>query len=179
MKRALVALALVALAGGCGTATPGGAPAGPPPSAAAPSSAPPKSAAPASSKAAPAFADLTQGSAKTVVKMYSFDADNSAAVVEPIDFKTAVCAADAPDCNREWDTEDSRSKVTVPLAEKPKYFTWQDDNGDVCLKKPEDGGTCPMKEKAFADWIKENPGEMVAITTDNGEIVRAALVYVP
>lgn len=176
MKRALVVLAFLLVAGGCGTATnPGAAPSGPAPE---PSSAAPSSE-PSPEKSAPTFGDVTQGSTKTVVKMYSFDADNQSAVVEPIDFKTGVCAADDNDCNREWDAEDSHRKVTVPIADEPQFFNWQDDNGDVCIKKPEDGGTCPMKPKAFATWIKENPGEMVAVTTDNGEITRAALIYVP
>ena len=182
MKRAFVVLAFVLVAGGCGTATQTGAgPSGPAPSSAAPPSEPPSkpSSKPSPEKSAPTFGDVTQGSTKTVVKMYSFDADNQSAVVEPIDFKTGVCAADDDDCNREWDAEDSHRKVTVPVADKPKFFNWQNDNGDVCIKKPEDGGTCPMKPKAFATWIKENPGEMVAVTTDNGEITRAALIYVP
>ncbi|MFG1606797.1 hypothetical protein [Actinoplanes sp. NPDC049265] len=186
MKRVLVAVALVFLAAGCGTETPAAAP---PPSSAPPSSTPsiaPSSAAPTPSKTTPApkktkptFTDLTQGNSRSVVKLVRFDPDNSSTVVEPIKFLTNVCKDD-PECHREWDSEDSHSKVTVPLADKVKYFEMFDKDGNPCVTdKPDDGGTCPTNEGKFTAWAKENPKGMVNVTIVNGEITKMAQIYTP
>ena len=133
------------------------------------------------------FADLTRGSVKSVVNLRAYDAGSHSAVVEPILFMTGekycqthkLKPGDAR-CNREWITEESHTKVTVPLAAKPKYFTWEKEDGDVCLgEKPEDGGNCPMTPKAFTSWAADNIGAMVAVTTVNGTVTRMAQIYTP
>jgi hypothetical protein len=132
------------------------------------------------------FPDLTLGSTKSVVKLYAYDARSRSVVVEPILFMTGeqycktfkLKTTDAR-CNREWITEESHTKVTVPVAAKPKYFTWEDDNGDVCIDTPEAGGTCPMTAKAFGAWAADNAGAMVAVTTADATITRMAQIYTP
>jgi len=182
VKRALLALVLVLA--GCGTATPPSAGDGPP---AAPPSSPPSSAPASPEDVGPTFADLTEGSTKSVVKMYSFDIDDQAAVVEPIIFMETpdFCKAfklkkSDPRCGEEtggWQSEESHNKVTVPVADEPKFFDWQDENGEVKIDSAESGGTFPIKPGTFARKVKEEPGVFVAVTTEAGEIVRAALVY--
>jgi hypothetical protein len=171
----LLAVAVLAV-GGCGAATPETAPAASGPPAAKSAPAPPQ----------PSFADLTRGSTKTVVKMYAYDPKHDSAVVEPILFLTGeqycrtfqVKRTDTR-CEREWLTEESHTKITMPVAAQPKITGWDDGQGGVCLAEPVDGGTCPMKAKDFTAWIAENPGEMVAVTTRNATVVRMALIYTP
>lgn len=134
----------------------------------------------------PSFADLTRGNTKSVVKMYAYDAKHRSAVVEPILFLTGdefctkfkVKRTD-PRCEREWTIEESHTKVTMPVAGNPKILNWDDGQGNVCIEEPADGGTCPMSEKAFADWIAESPGEMVSVSTRDATVVRMALIYTP
>jgi hypothetical protein len=201
VKRKLLAVALALVAGGCGTAgpeaspapaasalpttVPAGGPAGTPSS----SPASPATSTPPSRKAVPPprFADLTRGSTTSVVKLHGYDAKNASAVVEPMIFMTgdAYCRAfkikrsDGRCVNHAYVTEESRTKVTVPVAAKAKYFTWEDSEGNVCLDAPEKGGTCPMTEKEFAGWFKLNKQAMVAVATEDGTITRMAIVYTP
>ena len=202
MKRKLIAVALVLAAGGCGTSTPNAAPAptptptgpasaGPAPTTSAPTSAPTSS--PASSPASkkpvppPRFADLTQGSTTSVVKLHNYDAKNASAVVEPMIFMTgdAYCRtfkikrSDSRCVSEAYVTEESHTKVTVPIAADAKYFTWEGSDGSVCIDAPEKGGTCPMSEKEFAGWFKLNKQAMVAVATKDGTITRMATVYTP
>ena len=198
MKRKLIAVALVLAAGGCGTSTPNAAPAptptptgpasaGPAPTTSAPTSVPASS--PASKKPVPPprFADLTQGSTTSVVKLHGYDAGNASAVVEPIIFMTgdAYCRtfkikrSDSRCVSEAYVTEESHTKVTVPIAPKAKYFTWEGTDGSVCIDAPEKGGTCPMTEKQFTGWFKLNKQAMVAVATQDGAITRMATVYTP
>ena len=206
MKRKLLAVVLVLVAGGCGTSQPdaAGTPAAPaptPPSAASPSPSPPSASSPSpsspsalptsprSKKAAPKprFADLTQGRATSVVKLHGFDAKNASAIVEPIIFMTgdAYCRtfkikrSDSRCVSEAYVTEESHTKVTVPIAPKAKYFTWEGTDGSVCIDAPEKGGTCPMTEKQFTGWFKLNKQAMVAVATQDGTITRMATVYTP
>jgi hypothetical protein len=199
VKRKLLVVALVLVAGGCGTGRPDAAPApaAPPPSspASAPTSVP--SSAPSSSPASkppskkprpqPRFADLTQGSTTSVVTLHGYDAENASAVVEPIIFMTgdAYCRtfkikrSDGRCVSHAYVTEESHTKVTVPIAEEAKYYTWEGADGSVCIDAPEKGGTCPMTEKRFAEWFKLNKQAMVAVATEDGAITRMAVVYTP
>jgi hypothetical protein len=176
VKRKLLAVVLVLVAGGCGTGTPD-------------SPVVPAASAPPSATAAPQprFADLTRGSTTSVVKLHGYDPAHASAVVEPILFMTgdAYCRAfkikrsDGRCVHAAYVTEDSHTKVTVPLAAQVRYFTWEDPQGDVCIDAPEKGGTCPMTARQFAGWFKENKQAMVAVATEDGVITRMAVVYTP
>ncbi|MGA5304031.1 hypothetical protein ACPCHT_29195 [Nucisporomicrobium flavum] len=190
MKRALPAVVLLVLvAGGCGTDKPEASPVPASPSSTSTSPSPSTSSLPSITKAAPQprFADLTQGSTTSVVKLHAYDGKNASAVVEPIIFMTgdAYCRtfkikrSDSRCVNHEYVTEASHTKVTVPIAATAKYFTWEGADGNVCLDAPEKGGTCPMTAKEFAGWFKLNEGGMVAIATTDGTLTRMAIVYTP
>jgi hypothetical protein len=133
------------------------------------------------------FADLTQGRTTSVVYLYSLDGSKASAVVEPILFMTgdAYCRAfkiertDGRCIHYEYVTEESHTKVTVPISPKATYFTWEGPEGEVCIDAPEKGGTCPMTQKQFAAWVKANKQAMIAVATENGTITRMAVVYTP
>ena len=180
MRRNLLALLLVAgVAGGCGTG-----PADDSTAVGASPSSPPSSG-PAVRQ--PRFADLTQGSTTSVVKLHAYDPANASAVVEPMIFMTgdAYCKAfrikrsDGRCVHHAYVTEESHTKVTVPLAADVDYFTWEDPQGDVCIDAPEKGGTCPMTAEQFATWYAAGTGEMVAVATRDGAVTRMAIVYTP
>jgi hypothetical protein len=122
-----------------------------------------------------------------VVKLHGFDAKNASAIVEPIIFMTgdAYCRtfkikrSDRRCVSHAYVTEESRTKVTVPIAAGAKYFTWEGPGGEVCIDAPEKGGTCPMTEKQFAAWFKLNKQSMVAVATEDGTLTRMAVVYTP
>ncbi|WP_433113670.1 hypothetical protein [Micromonospora sp. CA-246542] len=195
-RKLLAALLLVVVVGGCGTGSPDASSATTAsPSAVArpggPASDPPgtPTGTPSSGATAPQprFADLTQGSTTSVVTLHSYDPANASAVVEPILFMTsdAYCRAfkidrsDGRCTHLAYITEESHTKVTVPLADDVAYFTWEDAQGDVCMDAPEKGGTCPMTGKQFAAWFALNKRAMVAVATELGVITRMAIVYTP
>jgi hypothetical protein len=181
VKLIAVVLGLALLAGGCGTGQPE---TGPAPSS--PSSSP-SAAAPSPSAPQPRFADLTQGSTTSVVTLHSYDAKNASAVVEPMIFMTgdAYCRAfkikrsDNRCVHHAYVTEESHTKVTVPIAPTAEYFTWEGEDGSVCIDAPEKGGTCPMTEKQFGAFFKLNKRPMVAVATKDGTLTRLAVVYTP
>jgi hypothetical protein len=81
--------------------------------------------------------------------------------------------------HHEYVTEESHTKVTVPIAPAVKYFTWEGPEGEVCIDAPEKGGTCPMTEKQFAEWFKVNKRGWVAVATEDGAVTRMSVVYTP
>jgi hypothetical protein len=181
-----VVLAAVVLAtAACGTATGGTtappAPSWDDPSSAAPSSAPAKPAVPQ-----PTYADLTRGSTTSVVTLYSYDATAHSAVVEPLVFmsgpdyckKFKVKSTD-PRCNREWTTEESHTKVTVPVVEKPKLTTYDGGDEGECAGTMTSGAVCPTTKSAFARWVKDNPDALAVITTKDGTITKIAPMFTP
>jgi len=175
---AIVLVAAVLTTAACGTAT-ATTPSGPASSAAVQPST--KPAAPT-----PTFADPTQGSGTTVVKLHSFDAGAGSAVVEPIIFMDgpAYCKAfklKSSDgrCQREWVSEESHTKITLPVLAKPKLTTWDDHQGGDCIGSMTGGGTCPATAAEFAEWLKQDPGGFAVITTKDGTITHIAQMYTP
>lgn len=193
-RKLLAALLLVVVVGGCGAGSPDASSAttaspSAVSSAGGPASDPPTTptGTPSAAVPQPRFADLTQGSTTSVVTLHSYDPANASAVVEPILFMTsdAYCRAfkidrsDGRCTHLAYITEESHTKVTVPLADDVDYFTWEDAQGDVCMDAPEKGGTCPMTGQQFAAWFALNKGAMVAVATERGVITRMAIVYTP
>jgi hypothetical protein len=173
---AATAVAFLLTAGGCGREKP----AAPGPA----TSAAPVKVSPAAPQ--PTFADLTRGSTTSVVKLFAYDARHRSAIVEPIVFmtgdefcKTFKIKKSDPRCDEEWTTEESHTKITMPVAATPKLYTWDDGEGGVCIGEPAAGGTCPTTARAFARWLTEQPGGMVAITTRNATVTRMAQIYTP
>jgi hypothetical protein len=174
---AVLAAAVLATAA-CGTGDETALPAAPSSRAAAPSRPP---AAPQ-----PTFADPGHGSTTSVVKLYSYDAGAHSAVVEPIVFldgaayckKFQVKSSD-PRCGREWTSEESHTKITVPVSRKPTLNAWDDGQDGDCIGTMTSGGICPVSAARFAAWLKDNPAGFAVITTRDGTITKIAEMYTP
>jgi hypothetical protein len=178
-KLAAVVLAGTVLAtAACGTGDETAPPATPSSAAAEPSRTP---AAPQ-----PTFADPSHGSTTSVVKLYSYDAAAHSAVVEPIVFmdggdfcKKFKIKSSNPRCQLEWTTEDSHTKITVPVSRKPRLNAWDNGQGGDCIGTMITGSTCSTSPAAFARWLKENPQGFAVITTEDGTITKIAQMYTP
>jgi hypothetical protein len=134
----------------------------------------------------PTYADPSRGSSTSVVKLYSYDAVAHSAVVEPIVFmdggayctKFKVKPSD-PRCDREWTSEESHTKITVPVSRKPTLNAWDDGRGGDCIGGMTSGGVCPVPAATFAAWLKDNPEGFAVITTRDGTITKIAEMYTP
>jgi hypothetical protein len=175
---AVVLAAAVLMTAACGTGAPTTPSAAPSSAAGNPSTEP---AAPQPTSAAP-----THGSTTSVVKLYAYDAAARSAVVEPIIFmagpdfckKFKVKSSD-PRCDREWTTEESHAKITVPVSSAAKLTTWDDHKDGDCIGSMTSGGICPTSTSEFTKWVKENPEGFVVITTRDGTITKIAEMYLP
>jgi len=173
---AVVAGAGVLATGACG-ATTGSAP----PAA---SISPAPSVAPAPPR--PSFADLTRGDSTSVVKLYAYDAEAHSAVVEPIIFmdgpaycrKFQIKAGDGR-CEREWITEESHTRITVPVVARPRLTAWENEKGEDCIGSMTTGGLCPVPAKVFARWLEENAEGMAVVTMKDGVVTKLAEMYTP
>jgi hypothetical protein len=173
--RRFLAMATAVLAtAACGTNAPS----------ATPSFAPPPSTAPAPPR--PSFADLTRGDSTSVVKLYAYDPTADSAVVEPIIFmdgpafcrKFKVKAGD-PRCDREWTTEESHTRVTVPVVAKPRLNAWENAAGDDCIGTLTTGSTCAVSVTTFTKRAKANPAGFVVITVKAGVATKLSEMYTP
>jgi len=174
--------AILALATGCGTDQPPASARGSV-TAAPPSSAP--STAPSVSAPAPAFPDVARGDTVVTANLLSYDPAADSAVVVPTlmltgeDYcrKFKVKASDSR-CQREWITEDSHTKITLPVAPEAKLLSFKDGDPE-CVGNMIAGGTCPVSKKQFAAWTEDYPEGLVRISTKDGTIVKMAQVYTP
>lgn len=157
----------------------------PPTSSASPTS-PTSPASPASPVAVtPSFPDLSRGNAQTAAKLLSFDASARSAVVEPVIFMDGpgFCAkfhieTSDPRCIREWVTEDSNIKVTLPVDAHAKLTTVRSGDPD-CMGGTQSSGTCPLTSAAFASLAKQSPGMLVRVTVKDGTLTQLAEQYIP
>ena len=134
----------------------------------------------------PTFADPLRDNTTSVVKLYSYNAAAGSAVVEPIIFMDgpAFCKAfklksGDPRCQREWTTEESHTKITVPVVQQPRLTTWDDHEGGDCIGSMTTGSTCPTSASEFAKWVEDNPEGFAVITTNDGTITKIAEMYTP
>lgn len=182
-SRIAVTVAALVLLAGCGTNTPSDSSWKTPPASAS------ASVAASPTAVGPTFADLTQGSKTSVVKLYSYDGEAHSAVVEPIIFMSGpdfckafkLKGADAP-CENDWASKDSHTKVTVPVVANPKLLTWDggaaDENGD-CVGTITSGGVCPISATKFTKWSNENPQAFAVVTMVKGTVTKIAQMYTP
>jgi hypothetical protein len=167
--RVLLALACATALAGC---------------AATPSPAPAPAASPTS--AVPTFADVARGDSTSVVKIESFDAGARAAVVEPTiflqgpDFCTAFhLPSSDPRCERDWNTEDSNTRVTVPVAEDAELFTIRGGDPECFSEDALIVGTCELTPAKFARLAQESPGMLAQVTIVDGTARKIAELYTP
>ena len=133
----------------------------------------------------PTFADVTRGDTESVVKLIVYDGEARSAVVEPVVFMQApdFCAAfrlpdTDPRCEREWATEDSHLKATLPVSAKAKLATVRD--GDpACIGADTGAGTCAMTKSEFKGWLPDHPESLFRLTTRDGTVVELAEMYLP
>jgi len=174
VRKLVVAALLVLSTAACSTGSPrsSGSPA-------------PSTSASATPSTRPTFTDLTRGDTESVVKLRAYYPDDRSAVVEPIIFMQGpdFCQAfDLPEsdprCNRDWSTEDSSTKVTLPVSAKVKLLTM---NGAVeeCINWETLLGTCAWPKAKLAQAAKEDPDLMVRLTTRDATITKIAEIYTP
>ena len=128
------------------------------------------------------FPDVTKdGGAITLLLSYS--AEDRAAVVEPALFLPGVdyCKALRLDpidkrCSREYVVEGSKTKVTLPLAEKVQ-LRGMGSGEPECLGTMTEGTKCPVT-RAYIETLAEQQAP-VHVTVRDGEIVRIAELYQP
>ena len=185
LRRALLVLpalaAITAMAAGCGTNQP-------PTFAGGSTSAPPRSTPPTVAKTAapaPTFPDVTRGKTAVTANLLSYDAAADSAVVVPTIMLTGedyckrfkVKASDGR-CQREWITEDSHTKITLPVSPDAKLLSFKEGDPE-CIGNMIAGSVCKVSEKEFAAWARANPQGLVRITTKDGTIVKLAQVFTP
>ncbi|MEV4639752.1 hypothetical protein AB0J80_20580 [Actinoplanes sp. NPDC049548] len=162
---------MIALAVLAGCSTPGKPQPGPSPSAAAPQ---------------PSFADVSRGDTDSVVRLRAYDPAARSAVVEPTvfmqgpDFCTAFrLPEDDPRCDQEWTTEDSHTKVTLPVEEDVRLLSH--GAGDpACIGQGTGAGTCPVTPETFGMMLRRDGGDLlVKLRTEDGRVVEMAELYTP
>ncbi|WP_306205692.1 hypothetical protein [Actinoplanes sp. RD1] len=152
-------------------------------SAPAPSSA---TASPSPAPAVPTFADVSRGDSTSVVKLISFDAKARSAVAEPTIFLLGPDFCEAfhlpssdPRCERDWNTEDSNTRVTLPVAGDAELLTIHGGDPECFGDDTLIVGTCELTPAKFAA-LAEDSGEMLAqLTVVDGTATRIAEVYTP
>jgi hypothetical protein len=141
--------------------------------------------APASAAPTPTFTDVSRGDTESVVKLLKYDARALAVVVEPTVFLdgTAFCTAFGipgtdPRCERDWVTEDSKTKVTLPLGARAKLLTVRDGDPE-CIDERTGAGACSWAPAELARRAAPADGILVRLTTEDGTATRIAEVYLP
>ncbi|BCJ48863.1 hypothetical protein Asp14428_03380 [Actinoplanes sp. NBRC 14428] len=169
MKRLLPLVALALLAACTSTGEPR-----PAPSSAAPTGSP-----------RPTFADVSRGDTDSVVRLRAYEPRARSVVVEPTifmqgpDFCTAFALPESdPRCNLEWTTEDSKTKVTLPVDAGARLLTMNGGDPD-CLDDKSMAGTCRLTETQFSALLKNSGDLLVRLRTRDGTVVQMAEVYTP
>jgi len=167
--RRLLLLAAVFLVAACGTDEE-------------PVTPPSASPSPSVARTADPFPDVTRDGG-AIVLLLRYNPADRAAVVEPAVFLPGLdyCKALRVDpidrrCSREYVIEGSKTKVTLPLAEKVQ-LRGTGTGEPECLGTMTEGTKCPVNRDYIASLAEsESP---VHITVRDGEIVRIAEMYHP
>lgn len=169
MRGLLLPLIVLTVLAGCSTT--GGPQPGPSPSAASPK---------------PTFADVSRGDTDSVVRLRAYDPAADSAVVEPTVFMQGpdFCVAfrlpdDDPRCDQEWTTEDSHTKVTLPVDGHARLLTVH--GGDpTCIGGTTGAGSCPLTAEAFGALLRHSGGDLlIKLRTEDGTVVEMAELYTP
>jgi len=146
---------------------------------------PPATSAPVSAAPTPTFTDVSRGDTESVVKLLKYDRQALAVVVEPTVFLdgTAFCAAfriPGTDrrCERDWVTEDSKIKVTLPVGTRAKLLTVRGGDPE-CIDERTGAGSCPWAPAELARQTAPADGVLIRLTTEDGTATRIAEVYLP
>jgi hypothetical protein len=134
----------------------------------------------------PTYTDITRGDSTSVVKLYAYDPRAHSAVAEPVIFLDgpAFCKAfklksSDPRCDRDWATEESHTKVTVPVVAQPKLMAWDDHHEGDCTGTITSGGVCRTTTADFADWLRQNPKGFAVLTVKDGTVTKIAEMFTP
>lgn len=139
---------------------------------------------PSASPAAPTptFADVSRGDTESVVKLLKYNPRTRAAVVEPVVFMEGLAFCQAfripetdPRCERSWVTEDSRVKVTLPVAANVQLLTVRDGDS-TCVNERTGAGSCRWSP---GDLAVPEPDRLVRLTTADGAVTQIAELFLP
>jgi hypothetical protein len=133
----------------------------------------------------PTFTDVSHGDTNSIVKLLKYDPKARAAVVEPVVFLDgpAFCRAfripeTDPRCEREWVTEDSRIKVTLPVTARVRLLTVKDGDAS-CVNEQTGAGSCPWSSRDLAQHAAPGRDLLVRLTTADGAATTIAELYLP
>jgi len=148
---------------------------------------PPAASAPVSAAPAPTptFTDVSRGDTESVVNLLKYDARALAVVVEPTVFLdgTAFCTAfgipgtDAR-CERDWVTEESKIKVTLPVSTRAKLLTVRGGDPE-CIDERTGAGACPWSKAELTRQAAPAGGILIRLTTEDGTATRIAELFLP
>ncbi|PRY23472.1 serine/threonine protein kinase [Pseudosporangium ferrugineum] len=129
------------------------------------------------------FADPATGSGTSVVRLYSYDPDERAAVAQPVRVLDSADYCEQfrvdPDdllCSDPYQVVESRQKVTIPVRRSPALRVWEGPIGDVPAAVRTGEGSGKISVSNFRIWLAENPGALVAVTTSNGTATRLTAI---
>ena len=150
-----------------------------------PEATPPTASAPASAAPTPTFAEVGRGDTESVVKVRKYDPRERALVVEPTVFLQGPDFCEAfhlpgtdPRCERDWATEDSKVKVTLPVSPGAALLTIRDGEPE-CLDDRTGAGTCRWSPDALAERVTQDDDFLARLTTRDGVATRIAEVFIP
>jgi eukaryotic-like serine/threonine-protein kinase len=136
----------------------------------------------------PLFTDVTEGASQSIAKILAYNRAAHSAVVEPVLYYSgpdyckahAIKATDSR-CEREWETDDSHEKVTVPLADDARLTTVRDGDPD-CMRSISDiviAGSCKLTPTGYASWLKDHGEALVRLSVQNGTTTAIAELFLP
>jgi hypothetical protein len=134
----------------------------------------------------PTFADVSRGDTDSVVRLRAYDPAAASAVVEPTVFMQGpdFCVAfrlpdDDPRCDQEWTTEDSHTKVTLPVDDHARLLTVRGGDPE-CIGAKTGAGSCPLTGAAFRALLRHSGGDLlVKLRTEDGTVMEMAELYTP
>lgn len=132
----------------------------------------------------PTFTDVFRGDSSSVVRLRAYDPRARSVVVEPVVFLQGpdYCAAyhvsgTDPRCDRDWVTEDSRTKTTLPVSTKAELLSVR--GGEAECIGDDGAGTCPLPRDERVRWSTGDPDLLLRLTVRDGTATRLAELFLP